>query len=136
MELVSPLQPATGNNLPFLLWEGALTEIDNAVILSPAIWESDEGDELVPHYMTFQTGIARSVPYFQKLNPYVPNTYGRPILDTWNPQQLCPIPLGDESPSTFFQPPINGWRDEPMDMSKYAPIVRRTWRSTGRSPTP
>jgi hypothetical protein len=118
VELISQLQPATVNNLPYLLWEGELTEIDNAVVLSPAIWESDGGDELVPHYMTFQTGIAPWVSYWQKMHPYIPNTYGSPLLDTWNPQRLCPAPLGKESPSTFFQPPINGWRDEPMDMTK------------------
>ena len=119
VELVSQLQPATANNLPYLLWEGELTEIDNAVVLSPAIWESDGGDELFPHYMTFQTGMAGRASYFQKLHPYIPNTYGSPMLDTWNPQRLCPVPLGKDSPPTYFQPPINGWRDEPIDMTKY-----------------
>lgn len=132
VEFIAQLQPATSNNLPYLLWEGELTEIDNAVVLSPAIWESDEGDELVPYYMTFQTGMALKAPYFQRLHPYIPNTYGQPVLDTWNPQQLCPVPLDKDAPSNFFQPPINGWRDEPIDMTKnrtYCPTyVAINWR--------
>jgi hypothetical protein len=130
VELVSQLQPATGNNLPFLLWEGELTEIDNAVILSPAIWESDEGDELIPHFMTFQTGAAPGVGYRSQFHPYVPNTYGRPILDTWNPQKSCPA--SRDGPPTMFVPLINGWRDELIDMNvdhSYCPTyVAINWK--------
>jgi hypothetical protein len=131
-QLISQLQPATTSNLPYLLWEGELTEIDNAVILSPAIWESDEGDELFPSFANFHTRAAPGVGYLDKLHPYVPNTYGRPILDTWNPQRSCPRPLGSDSPPTLFVPAINGWRDEPMDMNpdhSYCPTyVAINWK--------
>jgi hypothetical protein len=113
-ELISQLQPATTNNLPYLLWEGELSELDRAVILSPAIWESDGGDELVPHLMTFQTGMAPDVAW--RFNSYIPNSYGRPILDTWNPQQSCAYGALKTSKG-IFQPPINRWLDEPIDMS-------------------
>jgi hypothetical protein len=137
VEWVSQLKPATTNNLPFLLWEGQLTEIDNAVILSPAIWESDGGDELVPHYMTFQIGAAPGVAYRSQFSPYVPNTYGRGTLDSWNPQRSCPAT--QSGPPTMFVPPIGGWRDEPMDMNRdrsYCPTyvainwkLARSWTS-------
>jgi hypothetical protein len=115
-ELISQLQPATTNNLPYLLWEGQLSELDRAVILSPAIWESDGGDELVPHLMTFQTGMAEDVAYRNAFNNYIPNSYGRSILDTWNPKQNCAV-SGIPSSKGVFVPPIGGWRDEPMDMN-------------------
>jgi hypothetical protein len=118
-QLISQLQPVTTNNLPFLLWEGTLTEIDNAVILSPAIWESDDGDELVAHYATFLAGAAPAVSYIDGLNSYVPNTYGRPILDFWNPRKPCPPQISQPGTGCkyAFAPPISGWRDEPMDMN-------------------
>lgn len=130
-QLISQLQPATNNNLPYLLWEGELTEIDNAVILSPAIWESDEGDELVPSFTNFQTAMATDVAYRAAFSPYIPNTYGRPMLDTWNPQQNC-IYGAFKTSEGIFKPPISGWRDEPMDMSvdhTYCPTyVAINWR--------
>jgi hypothetical protein len=131
VQLISQLQPATTTSLPYLLWEGDLTEIDNAVILSPAVWESDEDDVLYSHFATFQASAAPNVPYRNQFNPYVPNTYGRPILDTWNPQKSCPAPLGGGAP-TMFVPPISGWRDEPMDMNvdhSYCPtFVAINWK--------
>ena len=113
-EYINQLQPATTNNLPFLLWEGELTEIDRAVILSPAIWESDGGDELVASFADFQASMAADVAW--RLGPYVPNSYGNPILDTWNPQQSCAYGALKSSKG-IFQPPISGWHDEPIDMS-------------------
>jgi hypothetical protein len=131
-QLISQLQPATTSNLPYVLWEGELTEIDNAVILSPAIWESDEGDELLTSFANFHSRAAPNVAYRDKFNPYIPNTYGRPMLDTWNPQKSCPKPLGPDSPPTLFVPAINGWRDEPMDMNQdhsYCPTyVAINWK--------
>jgi hypothetical protein len=115
-EWTAQLQPATTNNLPYLLWEGELSELDRSVILSPAIWESDGGDNLVPHFMTFQTGIAPDVAYRNAFNPYIPNSYGRSILDTWNPKQNCMV-SGIPSSKGIFVPPINAWLDEPIDMS-------------------
>jgi hypothetical protein len=118
-QLVAQLQPATTNNLPYLLWEGELTEIDNAVFLSPAVWESDEGDELVTHYATFQANDATTAGHREGLSGYVPNTYGRPVLDTWKPQKTCPTWISQPGSGCkyAFAPPIGGWRDEPMDMN-------------------
>ena len=113
-QLISQLQPATGSNLPFLLWEGQLSEIDGAVILSPAIWESDGGDELVPSFANFQAEMAADVAW--RLGDWVPNSYGRPILDTWNPRQSCAYGALKTSKG-LFKPAISGWRDEPMDMN-------------------
>lgn len=131
-QLVSQLQPVTTNNLPFLLWEGELTEIDNAVILSPAIWESDGGDELFSSFSHFHGLAAPGVAYRDQLSPHIPNSYGRPVLDTWRPQKSCPAPLGPESPPTLFVPAIRGWRDEPMDMNRdhsYCPtFVAINWK--------
>jgi hypothetical protein len=132
-QLISQLQPATTINLPYQLWEGDLTEIQGLVMLSPAIWESDEGDELFPSFTNFQAAAAANVPYRNQFQPYVPWTLGnRGVLDTWNPQKSCPVPLGQDSPPTMFVPPINGWRDEPMDMNvdhSYCPtFVAINWK--------
>ena len=113
-ELISELQPATSNNLPYLLWEGELSELDRSVILSPAVWESDGGDELVPYFSAFQTSMAADVAW--RFGSYIPNSYGRSILDTWNPQQSCAYGALKTSEG-IFQPPINRWLDEPIDMS-------------------
>ncbi len=116
---IAQMQPSTTNNLPYLLWEGELTEIDNAVILSPAIWESDEGDELVAHYAAFQHNVAPGVGQREGLSRYMPNSYGRLELDTWNPQKSCPSWMSQPGSGCAFAfvPPIRGWRDEPMDMN-------------------
>jgi hypothetical protein len=82
--------------------------------------------------MNFHQRIASNVGYYQKLSPYIPNTYGSPMIDTWNPQQSCPVPLSKESPPTLFVPQIGGWRDEPIDMNRdrsYCPTyVAINWR--------
>ena len=118
-QLVSQLQPASINNLPYLLWEGELTEIDNAVILAPAIWESDLGDELVTPYQNFETNEAAGLGYRSGLNDYIPNTYGRPVLDFWKPQQSCPAWISQPGSGCkyAFVPPFGGWHDEPVDMN-------------------
>ncbi len=118
-QLISQLQPATTANLPYLLWEGELNEIENALILSPALWESDEGDELVAHYATFLTGAAPRVAYHQDFSPYIPNSYGRPTLDTWRPKKSCPSWISQPGTGCAyaFKPAIGGWRDEPIDMN-------------------
>jgi hypothetical protein len=125
--LISQLQPATTNNLPFLLWEGELSEIDNAVILSPAIWESDGGDQLWPSFANFHGLAAPGVSYRNQFNRYVPNSYGngQDLLDSWNPLRSCPSPLSAQSPPTIFVPQIGNWLDEPIDMNQdhsYCPM--------------
>ena len=119
--MISQLQPATTTNLPFLLWEGELGEIENAVILSPAIWESDGGDQLWPSFVNFHGAAAPGVSYRNQFNHYVPDSYGngQGLLDTWNPQRSCPAsPQSAQSPPTMFVPKIGGWLDEPIDMNQ------------------
>jgi hypothetical protein len=119
-QLISQLQPATTNNLPFLLWEGDLGEIENAVILSPAIWESDGGDQLWPSFANFNALAAPGVSYRNQFNRYVPSSYGngQGLLDTWNPQKSCPATQSAQSAPTMFVPQIGGWLDEPIDMNQ------------------
>ena len=132
-QYISQLQPATTSNLPYLLWEGDLSEIKGAVILSPAIWESDEDDRLFPYFLTFQTGAAANVVGRSPFQAYVPWTLGSPgsVLDSWNPQKSCPPPSQGSAAGRFF-PSINGWRDEPIDMDQdrsYCPTyVAINWR--------
>ena len=132
-QYISQLQPATISNLPYLLWEGDLSEIKGAVILSPAIWESDEDDRLFPYFLTFQTGAAANVVGRSPFQAYVPWTLGSPgsVLDSWNPQKSCPPPSQGSAAGRFF-PSINGWRDEPIDMDQdrsYCPTyVAINWR--------
>jgi hypothetical protein len=116
-QYISQLQPATLSNLPYLLWEGDLTEIRGLVIISPAIWEADGDDRLFPYFLTFQIGAAPNLPFRSPFQGYVP---GDPAgaLDTWNPQTSCPNPLNASSPPTTFVPPINNWRDQPIDLSQ------------------
>lgn len=132
VQYISQLQPATVSNLPYLLWEGNLTEISGVVFLSPAIWESDEDDRLVPFFASFQLGAASNLPYRQQFQGYVPWTLGSGgVIDTWNPQRSCPTPLGGGAP-TLFVPPPSGWRDQPMDVNQdhsYCPTyVAINWR--------
>jgi hypothetical protein len=110
--------PVTTNNLPYLLWEGELGEIDNAVLLSPAIWETDGGEELVPSFTNFQTASIVSVPYRQPFDAYLPSSYGNGtgLLDTWNPQRSCPAKSSPDSPPGRFVPPVSSWLAEPVDM--------------------
>jgi hypothetical protein len=131
-QLISQLQPVTTNNLPFLLWEGELSEVKGLVMLSPAIWESDEGgDQLYPPFASFHSAAASNVPYRNSFQPYVPWTPTPAALDTWNPQRSCPVPLGNGAP-TKFVPQIGGWRDEPIDMNpdhSYCPtFVAINWK--------
>jgi hypothetical protein len=119
-------------DLPYLLWEGDLSEIKGVVILSPAIWESDEDDRLFPYFRTFQTAAAPNVPFRPQFQGYVPWTLGgRGVIDTWNPVPSCPRPSPGGAP-TLFVPPISAWRDEPIDMSQdhsYCPTyVAVNWR--------
>jgi len=113
VQYVNQLQPATTNNLPFLLWEGDLSEVDGFVILSPAIWESDEDDRLLPFYATFQLGAARNLPYWNGFQPYVPWFASRGKADQWRTFG-CPT---DKflSIETIFVPPIGGYGDEPVN---------------------
>jgi hypothetical protein len=124
-DLVADLKPATTNDLPFLVWEGDLTELDGQVILSPAIWESDLDDRLVPVFQNFQVGAAPNVPFRTAFSGYTPNSYGRTMLDNWNPQRNCQPSLGgNSSPPTLFVPPF-GWGDQPIDINSdnsYCPI--------------
>jgi hypothetical protein len=116
-EYISQLQPPTLSNLPYLLWEGNLTQINGVVIISPAVWESDEGDDLFPYFATFQSQVAASLPYRTLFQSYVPWTLGNGgVLDTWNPQPNCPLGAQGTPAGTFY-PPIQGWRDEPVDMA-------------------
>ena len=117
VQLIKDLQPPTTNNLPFLLWEGELSEVKGLVMLSPAIWESDEGGEqLYPPFAAFHNAAASNVPYRNSFQPYVPWTPSLAAIDTWHPQKSCPTPLGNGAP-TLFVPQIGGWRDEPIDMN-------------------
>ena len=130
--LVSQLQPPTVANLPYLLWEGELTEITGLVILSPAIWESDLDDRLVPVFETFQTAAAGNVPYRNEFQGYVPWTLpGRAVLDTWRPVRSCPLPASGEAATKFYPPPNFG-RDEPVDVNQdhsYCPTyVAINWK--------
>jgi hypothetical protein len=102
------------------------------VILSPAIWESDEDDRLFPYFAAFHAAAATSVPYRPQFQDYVPWTVGgRGVLDRWNPVRSCPVPPPNGA-ATMFVPPIGGWRDEPIDMNKdhsYCPMyVAINWR--------
>lgn len=131
-EYVSELRPPTANNLPFLLWEGELSEVEGLVMLSPAIWESDEDDQLFPSFAAFHANAASGVasrPQFQGYDPWW--TKGA-RLDSWNPVRSCPAPLSAQSPRTMFVPTLPGWRDEPMDMNvdhSYCPTyVAINWR--------
>ena len=119
-QYISQLQPATTNNLPFLLWEGELGEIENAVILSPAIWETDGGDELWPSFVNFNGAAAVDVGYRNQFHPYIPSSYGngQGLLDSWNPQKSCPAPNSPQSAPTMFVPRIGGWLGEPIDMNQ------------------
>jgi len=115
-QYISQLQPASLSNLPYLLWEGNLSELQGLVIISPAIWESDEDDRLLPYFMTFQIGAAPGVPYRSTFQNYVPGNVDG-VMDTWNPQLSCPALLGT-GPASTFVPPINNWRDQPIDLSQ------------------
>ena len=116
VQLIKDLQPPTVNNLPFLLWEGELSEVEGLVMLSPAIWETDGGDELYEPFKAFYDAAASNVPYRNQFQPYVPWTPSVARIDTWNPQKSCPIPLGNGAP-TLFVPKIGGWLGEPIDMN-------------------
>ncbi len=110
VQLVSQLQPPTTANLPFHLWEGDLTEIDGALILSPSIWEADEDERLVPYYQTFQLGIANNLQYTNTLNPFMPWRAG---TNLWRPVRCPSMASGT---SRFVIPQLSGWGDEPVDM--------------------
>jgi hypothetical protein len=113
VQLISQLQPATTTNLPFLLWEGELTEIDGAVILSPSIWEADEDERLVPHFAAFQAATAANLQYLNDLYPFMP-WHPSGALDLWRPIR-CPRTAS--GPSYFAIPQIGGWGDEPVDLA-------------------
>jgi hypothetical protein len=82
-QLISQLQPVTTNNLPFLLWEGELSEVKGLVMLSPAIWESDEGGDLLfLPFAGFHNAAASNVPYRNQFQPYVPWTPSLAAIDT------------------------------------------------------
>jgi hypothetical protein len=130
--LVSQLQPATVSNLPYLLWEGELSEIHGVVMLSPAIWKADEDDRLVPYIAQFHAAAASNVPYRNQFQPYVPwTTGGGGVASTWNPMRSCPTPLGDGA-KTLFVPTFSGYRDEPIDVNpdhSYCPMwVAINWK--------
>jgi hypothetical protein len=90
------------------------------IVVSPAIWESDGDDALVPHYASFQTALAAWVPSMSSFSNYAPTAYnqGR-VADTWNPKVSCPVFQGAGSPKSLFSPPISRWFDEPIDMTQY-----------------
>ncbi len=142
VDLVADLQPPTMNNLPFLLWEGDLTELDGEVILSPAIWESDTDERAVPFFTTFQIGAAPDVTYRNAFSNYMPNSYGRGMLSTWNPQRNCQQSGTGGGPPAIFGSPV-GWGDQPVDINSdnsycpiYVPInyaVARSLTTTNRA---
>ena len=125
VDLVANLKPATTNDLPFLVWEGDLTELDGAVVLSPAIWESDLDDRLVPVFQNFHIGAAPSLRYRGTFGPYLPSSFGdRRMLDTWSPKRNCEKSPSPTAPPTLFEPPF-GWGDQPIDIGQdnsYCPI--------------
>ncbi|MFN0180019.1 MAG: hypothetical protein ACKVZ0_14560 [Gemmatimonadales bacterium] len=112
VQLVSQLAPATTTNLPFVLWEGDLTEVDGAVLLSPAIWEADEDDRLFPQLMTFLLGAVGNGQYPSILKSFLPSSgLSRTVLDTWRPTtgNDCLLPHR-------FQP-AGPFGDQPVDLS-------------------
>jgi hypothetical protein len=115
VQLIKDLQPPTSSNLPFLLWEGELSEVEGLLMLSPAIWETDGGDELYEPFKAFHNAAASNVPYRNQFQPYDP-WFNNGGLSTWNPQKSCPRPLGNGAP-TLFVPQIGGWLGEPIDMN-------------------
>ena len=120
IQYVSQLQTPTVNNLPYLLWEGELNEIKGVVFISPSIWESDMGDQLLPYYAMYQQTAAANLPYRNAFQPWVPFSLNTTHpLDNWYPQR-CPTQLGEGAKpvSTLFNPPINNWLDEPIDMNQ------------------
>lgn len=124
VEYVSQLAPPSTTNLPYLLWEGDLSEADGVVVVSPSIWEADEDERLFPFYLMFQTGVAPQLVQRSDLSPFVPErrfmpwTPGPKVpLDTWRPAKSCPAPRTPGTPNGMFVPPINGWGDEPIDLN-------------------
>ncbi|HWB41291.1 MAG TPA: hypothetical protein VG500_08540 [Gemmatimonadales bacterium] len=115
VEYVSQLRPPTTTNLPYVLWEGDLNEVEGLVILSPAIWEADEDDRLFGQVATFHTGAARNWPSRSYLQAYVPRAGGGSVLDTWR------ATIGNDcNYSDRFQPQ-GSWGDEPIDLTRSYP---------------
>lgn len=116
VQLVSQLATPTTTNLPFVLWEGDLTEVDGAVLLSPAIWEADEDDRLFPQLMTFLLGAAGNQNFPTILQSFLPNqSLNRTVLDTWRPTTGNDCNL----PNRFK--PIGPFGDQPIDLSQTYP---------------
>jgi len=117
--LISQLQPPTTSNLPFVVWEGDLSEVYGLVIISPAIWESDGNDNLVGYYTAYQQGVAPNLPYRMNLVGDGPPAGG--INLRWQPVLCCSAPspnypAPNHGDSHFVPPPSNLWLDSPTNM--------------------
>lgn len=111
VQLISQLKPPTSNNLPFLLWEGDLTEIDGAVIIAPTIWEADGDERLLPAFAAYQASTAGNIQYLNDVRPFLP-WYGSGGLNLWRPLKCPQVASGPR----FFVPPANSTGgDEPVD---------------------
>lgn len=123
---VSQLTTPSTTNLPYLLWEGDLSEADGAVILSPSIWEADEDDRLFRQFATFQTAAASGWPFRSYLSGYVPSATHTSVADTWRPT------VGNDCTNSDQFRPQGSWGDEPIDMSRTLPYcpkyVAINWR--------
>jgi hypothetical protein len=126
VEFVAQLVPPSTANLPYVLWEGDLSEIDGVVILSPSIWEADEDERLFHQYSAFQATAARDWPYRPYLQNFVPSPARPSVLDSWRPTVGNDCRLGDRFT------PQGGWGDEPIDIGRNYPYcpkyVAINWR--------
>ncbi|MBM4186727.1 MAG: hypothetical protein FJ206_05375 [Gemmatimonadetes bacterium] len=115
VHLISQLAAPTTGNLPFFLWEGELTEIDGAVIISPSIWESDEDNRLFQPFADFHAYTAGNLQYLNALYPFMP-WYPSGAQNLWRPIR-CPATASGQYPS-YFTSPLGAWGDEPVDMQE------------------
>jgi hypothetical protein len=115
VQYVSQLAPPTTHNLPYVLWEGDLTEVEGLVVLSPSIWEADEDDRLLGQVATFHTAAAGNWPSRSYLQAYVPRITGGSVLDTWRPT------IGNDCTYSDRFRPQGSWGDEPINLSRSYP---------------
>ena len=112
VQLISQLQPPTTNNLPFLLWEGDLTEIDGAVVIAPSIWEADEDERLLPVFAAYQAATAANIQYLNDVQPFLPWN-GSGGQSFWRPLKCPQVASG---PRFFMLPAKGTGGDEPVDL--------------------
>ncbi len=130
VQYVSQLRAPSTSDLPYLLWEGDLSEVDGAVILSPSIWEADEDPQMLPHFASFHASLAANAAYLNTLTNYIPRSGQPAAINTWNPVP-CPSPMSGRGTSVFVPPAGAAWGDEPVDLAsrqQYCPtFVAINW---------